>query len=107
MERGLQRINQQQKLAVWCERVESCRSSGLTVREWCNQNNVSLGSYYKWQKTVYELSVKDEPKFIEIPMQNNSKPSIQVIATIPFGDSEIRIYNGAEADTLTALLRAI
>ena len=36
METGLQKLNHQQKAAQWGERIASCRSSGLTVRQWCS-----------------------------------------------------------------------
>ena len=28
------------KLAEWSEKVQACRSSGLTIKDWCEQNNV-------------------------------------------------------------------
>ena len=36
------------KLAEWGEKVQICRSSGMTVKEWCKQNHV----YYAWIDTI-------------------------------------------------------
>ena len=37
MARELQTLNEQNKLALWAERVEACRSSGRTVKDWCKE----------------------------------------------------------------------
>lgn len=55
METGLQKLNHQQKAVQWGERIASCRSSGLTVRQWCSENGISAGSYYKWQRRLYQV----------------------------------------------------
>ena len=54
METGLQKLNRQQKIAQWGERISSCRSSGLTVAQWCSENGISLTSYYKWQHMKWQ-----------------------------------------------------
>ena len=40
MSSGLQRLNEQSKVALWAERISECRSSGLSVQEWCNSHNL-------------------------------------------------------------------
>ena len=50
MEKSLQTLNRQEKVAVWSERIAACRSSGISVRAWCEGNCISTDSYYKWQK---------------------------------------------------------
>ena len=35
MEKSLQALNRQEKIAVWSERIAACRSSGISVRAWC------------------------------------------------------------------------
>lgn len=32
MEKSLQALNRQEKIAVWSERIAACRSSGISVR---------------------------------------------------------------------------
>ena len=44
------------KLAEWSEKVQVCRSSGMTVREWCEQNHVCSKTYYTWER-VYLAEV--------------------------------------------------
>ena len=47
METGLQTVNQRRKLSEWAERVTACRSSGQSVKTWCQENGVSEQTYYK------------------------------------------------------------
>ena len=47
MEKSLQTLNRQKKIAVWSERIAACRSSGISVRAWRGENGISIASYYK------------------------------------------------------------
>ena len=56
MARELQTLNEQKKLALWAERVNACRSSGRTVKDWCKERGICEQTYYrcksvclKWQ----------------------------------------------------------
>ena len=47
------------KVAEWSEKVQACRSSGLTVKEWCEQNHVCAKTYYTWER-VYLAEVSKQ-----------------------------------------------
>ena len=53
------------KLAEWSEKVQACRSSGKTVKEWCKKNHVCCKTYYTWER-VYLAEVS---KQLAIPNQ--------------------------------------
>lgn len=36
----------------WKAKIEACRSSGLTVRDWCEQQEISEPTYYYWLKQL-------------------------------------------------------
>ena len=38
------------KLSEWSERIRSCRSSGVPVKSWCEENGISVKSYYRWER---------------------------------------------------------
>ena len=40
VERNLQTLNQEKKLAVWAERISACRNSGQGVKSWCLENHI-------------------------------------------------------------------
>ena len=50
---SLQKVNRQQRLAEWSRRVEACRSSGLTVVQWCQENGIAVSTYFSWQRKVF------------------------------------------------------
>ena len=36
----------------WIERIQQCRSSGLSVRKWCERNAIPTPTYYYWLKRI-------------------------------------------------------
>ena len=67
MARELQTRNEQNKLALWAERVNACRSSGRTVKDWCKESGISEQTYYRWQKRLFEMArQQQEERFAEI-----------------------------------------
>ena len=34
----------------WQERIRTCRSSGLSVTRWCEENQISAKTYYRWER---------------------------------------------------------
>ena len=67
------------KLAEWSEKVQACRSSGLPVKEWCEQNNVCSKTYYTWEQ-VYLAEVS---KQLAIPEQLPVARANQIVRVDP------------------------
>ena len=67
------------KLAEWSEKVQACRSSGLPVKEWCEQNNVCSKTYYTWER-VYLAEVS---KQLAIPEQLPVARTNQIVRVDP------------------------
>lgn len=106
MSRSLQTLNGQNKLAQWSARIQECRSSGMSVKNWCAENGVCEQTYYKWQRRLFELSLEQqEVQFAEVtPAQAKTG---KLAATVKIGKTEAEIYNGADASTVEMLLRII
>ena len=67
MNGGLQVYNEQNKLAQWAQTVAQCRESGLSVRQWSQEHNINVSSYYKWKRKVYaKAQEQQESQFAEI-----------------------------------------
>ena len=96
METGLQKLNHQQKAVQWEERIASCRSSGLTVWQWCSENGISAGSYYKWRRRLYQMTAGDGPQFIEVTLH---QPARDPAAFIHIRDTEVEILPGIDVNT--------
>ena len=42
------------KLSEWEERILACRSSGIPVKKWCEENNISIKSYWSSVKKKHK-----------------------------------------------------
>ena len=103
MEKSLQTLNRQEKIAVWSERITACRSSGISVRAWCEGNGISTASYYKWQKKLFCLAAQSAPQFAEVCVA----PTAKISATVHVGNVSVDIHSGADAETTAMLLRIL
>ena len=109
MNSGLQVYNEQNRLAEWAQLVSRCRGSGMTVRQWCEENGISLSSYYKWQRKVYAVAqAQQEARFVEVtPVQPASVAVSDVAVTVRVAGAEADIHSGADAATVEMVLRVL
>ena len=103
MEKSLQALNSQEKISVWSERIAACRSSGISVRAWCEENGISTASYYKWQKKLFHLAAQSSPQFAEVCVA----PTAKISATVHLGNISVDIHSGADAETTAMLMRIL
>ena len=104
---SLQRANQQQRLAEWSRRVEACRSSGVPVGQWCQENGIAVSTYFSWQRKVFQaLQEVQEVTFAEVPVMEHSQLSGHIVAAMEVSGVQIQVYEGADEATLQAILQA-
>lgn len=104
---SLQRANQQQRLVEWSRRVEACRSSGLPVGQWCQENGIAVSTYFFWQRKVFQaLKELQEVTFAEVPVMERTQSSGHIAAAMEVSGVRIQVYEGADKDTLQAILQA-
>ena len=101
--------NEQNRLSEWAQVVSQCRGSGMTVRQWCEENGISLSSYYKWQRKVYAAAqAQQEARFVEVtPVQPASVAVSDVSVTVRVAGAEADIHSGADAATVEMVLRVL
>ena len=59
----------QARLNEWAVRITDQKSSGLTVTEWCQQNNLSKCKFFYWQHLLKDEAVSQMlPKIIPLAM---------------------------------------
>ena len=106
MSKGLRVIKENNNLAEWSRQVEECRSSGLSVRTWCDQNRIAVSTFHYRQKKVWDM-LQQREQFVEVPLPANEYRNESVAATVHFGEVRADIHNGADEATLTALIQAL
>ena len=105
---SLQRVNRQQRLAEWSQRVEACRNSGLPVGQWCRENGIAVSTYFSWQRKVFQaLKEAREATFAEAPIVECCQPSGHIAAAMEVSGVRIQVYEGADEATLQAILQAV
>ena len=107
MNSGIHVYNEQNKLAQWAQTVAQCRGSGMSVRQWWQENDVNISTYYKWQRKVYAAAqAQQERSFVEVtPVQPVAVSGVAV--TLRIAGAELDIHNGADAATVEAVLLAV
>jgi len=116
-------MNSKQKLHQihlneWAARFSDQKSSGLTVRQWCEQNNFSIHTYNYWKHVLKEeLASQILPDIVPVPLpeiqtQTLSVPAanscltnrpIRATAKLTINDLSI----GFDSDISEAFLRTI
>lgn len=43
----------QARKSRWLKAIGECRSSGLSVREWCRERGITPSTYYRWERVVF------------------------------------------------------
>ena len=106
MEKELKALNQQNKMAVWADRISACRSSGRCVKAWCQENGICEGTFYKWQKKLFEIAqTQQQTSFVEITPPVH--PASRISVTIRLSGVEADIHSGADAETVALVLRLL
>ena len=105
MEQGLQKLNADQRLAVWTQRISDCRSSGISVKCWCQENAVSEKTYYYWQRRIFRMAHGQQtPEFAEL---HNIHPVSPAVVSLSISGVSVQVHAGADEQTLSALFRAL
>ena len=103
----------------WREKIVACRSSGQAVRRWCREQGITEKTYYRWEREVLgetgkRLAVRsgsESPAFVEVRAGTQDKAEVQaggtVAAKLHTEAGDMDIYNGADGDTLRAIIGAL
>lgn len=108
-------IKRQVKAQEWASKVQACRSSGLSVREWCQENGVSSTTYYKWE-SILLASIQGEDQmpalpakteFAELPPLEGPGKTQGLIASLRIGEASLDLYAGVDANVVKALVEGM
>ena len=108
MSTELQQLNGQNKLALWADRISSCRNSGLSVKTWCKENGVCEQTYYKWQKKLFAMAKAQQGlQFAEVTPIMATSGNCQIAISIHADGIAADIHNGADPTTVESVLRIL
>ena len=119
-------VAKQVRLKQWAKQVQSCnnRPTGMTVDEWCTQNNITKANYY-WRMKQVRIACLDAVEqsgcdFVELPVPLKQSTELSAInpgpvidkrpsaATIRIGSGlSIELSETASAEFIQKLLGAL
>lgn len=106
MEKDLQLLGKNQRMEKWAQRISECRSSGLTVRHWCEQHEINEKTYYYWQRRIWEsMNESRSGRFVQVPAEPISADQNMAVR-IRINGAEAEICAGTDAATIEAVCRA-
>lgn len=59
----------------WIQLIHARQESGLTVKDWCSQNNVSLHAYYYWLRKLRKQALQ-EAGITSAPAEPSGTPQL-------------------------------
>lgn len=96
--------------------IQECRSSGLSVKQWCQNRGITATTYYRWEREVLGVATgtRNKPQlgstvtFAALPEpQEKCRTVSQQSATVHIHDIAIDIYPGMDAELFKTLLEAV
>lgn len=95
------------KLAIWQEHIKNCEASGLSQKDYCSQNKLSLAQMGYWRRRLRSLAKKNQASeaqsgFVAIPI--SSTRADRLTLTLPSG---INISGFHSTQDLVELVKAL
>lgn len=53
-------VQNAQKTPIWKQRIIECRSSGMSVKEWCKERGLDFTTYYRWERKILTSIIPTE-----------------------------------------------
>ena len=103
----------QSRQELWQSRIFAYRSSGLTAKDWCEKNQVSLSALRYWITKTNRSGEKDEPAssetvFAKLPSEEEiAKVMGNAPVTIFSNGLRIELSAGCPADMMSTLIRVL
>lgn len=117
------KVKNELSLLNWQHMIEDKNQSGLSIRKWCELNNVSTHAYYYWLRKIREKAIDQLPaevkNSISIPDKEDRpatfrklevstpSPHYQAAVMIHLPNATLEVNNGADQSTVEAVLLAL
>ena len=89
----------------WQRHISDCQSSGMSVKAWCEANNVPRGSYYAQLRKLRE-TILSEPHLVPLSLPPE-EPDHTGEIRIESGEIRVTFPADASVEQLTAGLTAL
>ena len=94
-------------ISEWGEMVGACRSSGLTVQQWCNSNGINIKTYYYRLRKVREALCEDTHDIVQIPINSVNTAFVTSSIKINTGNLNVELPDTIPAATLRPVIEVL
>ena len=103
------------KADLWADRIHAFQESGLSRKDWCQQNGISQSTLGYWIRKIQsgtpETGAASDPVFAKLPseqdLQFNAGTGNHPVTILLPENIQIEIGAGCPAKLLTTLLQAL
>ena len=108
------------RLQMWQQRINEFHSSGLYLKDWLEQNNITRDTYYYWLRKCRAAAADNLPAELksQMPVAEDSitfkklevqapLPDLQPAVIIRLPNATLEVVNGAMQQTVEAVLLAL
>ena len=85
----------------WEEQIRACQESGKTVKEWCGENGIPVGTYYSRLRRIREITLEEEQRVF--PLTAKRSEAIQITS----GEISVSLPGEASPEQLAAAIGAL
>ena len=117
----LSQAEAQLKLQKWITLIQDSKASGMKLKDWLYENNISKDQYYYWYRKLKTEVVKSNlPAFVEVSNISQTpavvqpenlnvacKSDLKPAAVIRFSNCSIEINNNASVEMIANLVKAL
>lgn len=105
------------RMEQWMKLIQECQTSGMSVKSWCRQNNITESAYYYWLKQIRRKACaqhlpaaqpeKPNPvEFAKLRVQaGTSETGVAIIIHLP--SATVKVKEGTSQKTIEAVLLAL
>ena len=115
---GVQAMKHAALLQEWSARIAECRTSGKSVKAWCNEQGIAIKTYYYWEKkfvteAIHQVSLPSSRQaglLMQVnpdAMPGSNVADIGTGVTIRHGESVITVPAGSSAEAVADLVKAL
>ena len=102
---------QNEKYKFWYFKIKDCKESGLSVKDFCDKNNIKPSTYYNYQQKIRNIlcdqinenSYKNEVSFVSVEKQPHNNEKIIIIK----GSIKIELDSDTPYQSIEPLLKSL
>lgn len=105
-----QLATQQYRLEQWTAIIQRRNESGMNIKDFCKQHDLSESAYYYWLRKVRAAAIQEQqPAFVELSAPEEAAPIDQSASAliIELGPSRVLVGNNCSRTTLSMVMEVL